>query len=174
MAAQDRSLVVAFLDIGNTLGRVNAAGQFAAFPSTAPLLRALRDTLGLRLGVITNLPAGMSRAQAQALLEGAGLGGFLDPDGLVTNHEAGADKPDPRIYQLAADRLGAPVGRCRYIADDPGEVLGAEAAGSRAVRKPLPPGGAAARVPDSLQTGGRRDRPGEEHGTARRPGPRPE
>jgi FMN phosphatase YigB (HAD superfamily) len=127
-----------FFDIGNTLGRVDATGQFSAFISSRPLLQAMRDTLGLRIGVITNLPIGMDRSQAQSLLEGAGLGEFLDPNGLITNHEAGADKPNPAVYQFAAVRVGVPIARCLYVGEDDDEVRGAHDAGMRVIRKPVP------------------------------------
>src|SRR5581483_3104621 len=111
MAADVAPLAAIFFDIGNTLGAVDAAGQFQPFePGSRALLSAVRGVLGLRVGVITNLPATMTRGDAQALLEAAGLSQFLDPDGLVTNHEAGAHKPAAAIYRFAADRLGLPVG----------------------------------------------------------------
>ena len=73
-----------------------------AFTDTEPLLRAMRDTPGLRVGGIANLPAERDPVQGQAVLDGAGPGEFLDPEGLVTNHDAKADKPDPEIDRFAA------------------------------------------------------------------------
>lgn len=140
MPTSAQPLRVAFFDIGNTLGRVDAAGRLVPFGDSAALLRSMRDGLGLRVGVITNLPAGMTAADAGSLLDGAGLGAFLDPLGLVTNHDAGADKPLAAIYQFAAARVGVPIGRCLYVGEDPAEVAGAIAAGMQAVLKPAPPG----------------------------------
>ena len=104
MPAPIQPLRFVFFDIGNTLGRADASGQFVPFGNSEALLRSMRDGLGLRVGVITNLPDEMSTAQARDLLDGAGLGTFLDPIGLVTNHDAGADKPLAAIYEFAAAR----------------------------------------------------------------------
>lgn len=47
-------------------------------------------------------------------------------------------KPDPRIYEIACERLGVAPGDCLYIGDRPEEVIGARTAGMRAIRV-LPP-----------------------------------
>jgi FMN phosphatase YigB (HAD superfamily) len=128
-----------FFDIGRTLGDRDAAGRLIPFDDSVALLRAARDTLGLKVGVITNLPDTLSDDQIRRMLEEAGLFSFLDPAGLVTNHTAGADKPDPRIYQFAAKRLRLPVGNCLYVGEDETEVDGAVAAGMSGVVKPPRP-----------------------------------
>lgn len=129
-----------FFDIGGTLGERDAAGRFTPFPSSAGLLRALRENLGLRVGVITTLGASLTDEDALALLRGAGLAGFLTPGALVSEHDAGAAKPDPSIYRFAAQRVGVPVGRCLYVGENLVEVIGALAAGMKALLKPCPPG----------------------------------
>ena len=104
-------------------------------PRAAP---AARESLGLRVGVTTNLPATLSDDQIRAMPKDTGLLPFVDPSGLVTNHAAGVDKPDPRIYQFAASRFGLPVG-CLYVGEDPDEVRGAADAGMSAVLEPARP-----------------------------------
>jgi FMN phosphatase YigB (HAD superfamily) len=99
-------LAAVFFDIGGTLADRDAAGRLVPFNDSPALLRAARESLGLRVGVITNLPATLSDDQIRAMLKDAGLLPFIDPSGLVTNHAAGADNPDPRIYQFAAARFG--------------------------------------------------------------------
>jgi FMN phosphatase YigB (HAD superfamily) len=138
---EDQSgLAVVFFDIGNTLGALNAAGQLEPFePGSRMLLSVLRGVLGLRIGIITNLPPEISHQKVQQLLDAAGLLGFLDPAGLITNHDAGADKPDVAIYLFAAQRLGVPVSRCLFVGEDPDEVAGARQAGMAAILKPFPP-----------------------------------
>jgi FMN phosphatase YigB (HAD superfamily) len=128
-------LAAIFFDIGGTLGDRGADGRLVPFDDSVALLRAMRDNLGLRVGVITNLPKTLSDDQARQMLKDAGLLPFLDPLGLVTNHAAGADKPDPRIYRFAADRFRLPVARCLYVGEDPVEVRGALDAGMSALRK---------------------------------------
>jgi FMN phosphatase YigB (HAD superfamily) len=75
-----------------------------------------------------------------ALLQGAGLAQFLDPEGFVSDHNAGLVKPHIAIYQVAAQRVGVPVGRCLLAGENLIEVLRALAAGMKAVLKPCPPG----------------------------------
>ena len=48
--------------------------------------------------------------------------------------ELGVAKPDPRIFRIAADRLGIPVERITYVGDRwEVDVLGSAAAGMRPV-----------------------------------------
>src|SRR5258708_5311893 len=97
-----RDIDFVFFDIGGTRGDYDPpAGHLVPLPGSAALLQAVRDQVGARIGVITNL-ASLSNARAHALLEEAGLATFLDPDGFVSQHHARVAKPDPKIYQLAA------------------------------------------------------------------------
>ena len=129
-----------FFDIGGTLGDRNNAGEFVAFPSSAGMLRAVKQEIGLRVGVITTLGTQLSNQQAIELLRRAGLSDFIDLGAFVSDHDAGTAKPDPRIYQFAAGKVGVPVGRCLYIGENLIEVIGALAAGMKAMLKPCPPG----------------------------------
>jgi FMN phosphatase YigB (HAD superfamily) len=138
--ADAREIDFVFFDIGGTLGERDAAGRFVPFPSSAALLRRVRDEMGLRVGIITTLGDELSNDDAVALLRGAGLDRFLDPRGLVSDHDAGTAKPDPTIYRFAANRVGVPLERCLYIGENLVEVIGALAAGMKAVLKPCPPG----------------------------------
>jgi FMN phosphatase YigB (HAD superfamily) len=138
-----REIDAVFFDIGGTLGDRDAAtGKFVLYATSAGLLRTMRDVVGLRVGVITNLGAAMTNADVQALLREAGLDldEFLDPRGFVSDRDAGAAKPDPTIYRFAALQVGVPVGRCLFVGENLPEVLGALAAGMKAVLKPCPPG----------------------------------
>jgi FMN phosphatase YigB (HAD superfamily) len=126
---------VIFFDIGGTLGTVNVAGQFVAFPESKQLLAGLRQVVGTRLGVITNLPGSMTTADARTLLQEAGLLAELDQAGIITNHDAGASKPAREIDHFAADRMQTPISRCVYSGETLAEVDGAQAAGMFGVLK---------------------------------------
>jgi FMN phosphatase YigB (HAD superfamily) len=130
-----------FFDIGDTLGHRDAAGQFHVFAGTLQLLAAMKSTLGLRLGVITNLPQGMTTAEIRQILSDAGILSFLDPQGVVTSADAPAAKPDKAIYQFAAGRIHLPEAACLYVGESPAEVQGAIDAGMAAILKPFPPPG---------------------------------
>lgn len=131
---------IVFFDIGGTLGDRNAAGKLIPFPSSVGLLKAMREQLGLRVGIITTLGEGLSNAAGLALLREAGLDRFIDPRGFISDHDAGVAKPDPKIYAFAAQRVGVPLSRCLYVGENLIEVIGAMTAGMKAVLKPCPPG----------------------------------
>jgi hemerythrin-like domain-containing protein len=153
MSANGRPVDVVFFDVRDTLGEVDRPGHLEPYrPSTQKLLEAARDQLGVRVGVITNLPDDVSADQGREMLGSAVLAvdqttgaettiaQFLEPDAIIINHEAGFNKPDARIYQYAADKVGVPIERCAYVGENLIEVLGARAAGMVAQLKPCPPG----------------------------------
>jgi phosphoglycolate phosphatase len=141
MPPPEQAIDFVFFDIGGTLGdRSPDTGAFVPFPSTTPVLKLLRDRVGVRMGVITNLGNDLTTDQAKQLLQQAGWLPFLDPQGFISDHEAHAAKPDPRIYQFAAAQVGVPVERCLFVGENLVEVIGAQTAGMKAVLKPCPPG----------------------------------
>jgi putative hydrolase of the HAD superfamily len=98
---------------------------WTAFDDVAPCLGALRK---LRLGVITNGDGDQQRAKLAAL----GLGAVFEV--VIVSGDVGYAKPDPRIFHLAAARLGLPPGRCLFVGDRRDtDALGALAAGMPAV-----------------------------------------
>ncbi|MFH8617575.1 HAD family hydrolase [Streptomyces sp. NPDC017979] len=140
-----------FFDLRDTLGDVDRPGHLALYrPSTEKLLDAMRDLVGLRVGVITNLPADVSAEQGHRMIAEAvvaeddgsvvHLSDVLDPQGIVINHEAHLDKPDPAIYRYAAEQMHVPIERCLFVGENLIEVLAAQAAGMRSTLKPSPPG----------------------------------
>jgi putative hydrolase of the HAD superfamily len=54
-------------------------------------------------------------------------------DGLVLSHEAGARKPDRRIYDECLRLAGRPAAECVFVDDLPGNVAAARACGWRGV-----------------------------------------
>jgi FMN phosphatase YigB (HAD superfamily) len=129
-----------YFDIGGTLGEIDTAGKFVAFPSSAGLLKAMREGLGLRVGIITTLRGQLSDDEVLKMLRDAGLENFLDPAGFVSDNKAHAAKPDPAIYLFAAKQVGVPVTRCLYVGENLVEVIGAVSAGMKSMLKPSPPG----------------------------------
>jgi putative hydrolase of the HAD superfamily len=71
------------------------------------------------------------------MLATTGLLTLIDDDLIVTSRDAGAAKPDARIYEVAAERAQISIGRCIYIGENPSEVTGAQAAGMGGLIKPL-------------------------------------
>jgi FMN phosphatase YigB (HAD superfamily) len=134
-----RDIDFVFFDIGGTLGERKPTGEFTPFSSSPGLLKAMRDQLGLRVGIITTLGT-LTNAQGLALLKTAGLDQFLAPTGFISEHDAGVAKPDVKIYQFAAQRVTVPIHRCLFVGENLIEVIGAITAGMKAVLKPSPPG----------------------------------
>ena len=111
------------------------------FPGAAEALDGLR-AMGLAVGVGTNMTADYQFAKLERL-------GLMERvDFLVTSEEAGAEKPDPRLFALCAEKAGCAMEACAFVGDSlKGDVLGALAAGMRAVwfrPDPLPEDEAAA------------------------------
>jgi hemerythrin-like domain-containing protein len=145
---QDARIRAVFFDARDTLGEVDRPGHLVAYrPSTEKLLTAMKG-LGHRLGVITNLPAELTAEQGKLMITSAALsesprrtiGDFIAAGDIITNHEAGCNKPDPRIYAFAAGKLDLPPHQCLFLGENLIEVLGARAAGMQAQLKPCPPG----------------------------------
>jgi FMN phosphatase YigB (HAD superfamily) len=134
-------LQAVFLDIGGTLGERDATtGTFVAYPSSAALLRSLRDVMRLRIGIITTLGP-LSNPQGIEILQNASLLQFIDGSGFVSEHDNdGIAKPDPSIYRHAAARFGLQPEDCLFLGENLLEIIGALTAGMKAVLKPSPPG----------------------------------
>lgn len=80
---------------------VDSPGAMPAFPDAAEALGVLRDA-GFELAIVTNSSADAGRST----LAGAGLDGFFGT--VVGAQDAGAYKPDRRVYDNAARELGGP------------------------------------------------------------------
>ena len=77
---------------------------------------------GIRLAVVSN-----SEGTVEAMLNEAGLGRYLDT--VVDSWVVGVAKPDPRIFQIALDRLGADPQSAVMLGDVPAiDMEGARAA----------------------------------------------
>lgn len=140
--AQDgRDVEAVFFDIRDTLGVVDRKGHLLKYkPTTDQLLEAMKQVVGLRIGLITNLPENVSSEDGKTMVKEVGIWEFLDPQGWVTNHDAGVEKPKPEIFAFAAKQMGLPPEKCLFVGENLLEVIGAQAAGLRTVLKPYPPG----------------------------------
>ncbi len=94
-------------------------------PDVVPALRRLRQA-GVATTALTNSTADVATAQ----LANAGLADLVG--GVVSADEAGALKPSPRPYALAAARLGVPLSELWLVAAHDWDVVGARTAGAHA------------------------------------------
>jgi len=105
--------------------RVGYEAGWVAFGDVEGALSQLRR---LRLGVVTNGDGDQQRAKLAAL----GLEQAFEV--VICSGDVGFAKPDPRIFELAATRLGIPSDRCLFVGDRrDSDALGAVAAGMSAV-----------------------------------------
>lgn len=108
-------------------------GAWRSAAGAVELLAALRAR-GLRTGVVSNFDH-----RLPALLEALALAPQLEV--IVLPGEAGAAKPDRRIFAYALTRLGIDAGEAVYVGDDAqDDVLGSEGAGLRAIDVTALPG----------------------------------
>jgi HAD superfamily hydrolase (TIGR01509 family) len=82
--------------------------------------------------ILTAVRAAHERGIRTAMISNAEIGPDWLPDvfdAVVLSGTVGLAKPDVRIFQLTADKLGVPPGQCVFVDDLIGNVRGAVAAG---------------------------------------------
>jgi beta-phosphoglucomutase len=89
------------------LARLSQAGWRQAIASAAPL------------------------ANVEAIVGALGIAAFFGA--IVAAEDVQRGKPDPQVFQLAAERLGAPPARCVVVEDAPAGIAAAHRAGMRAI-----------------------------------------
>jgi len=102
-------------------------------PGAVEALRGL-GALGVRLAIVSNADG---EAEARLLEHGicqVGTGPGVEVDTVVDSEVVGVAKPDPKIFEIALERVGAAPDRAIHVGDTPGaDVDGAHAAGVRPV-----------------------------------------
>lgn len=102
----------------------HAAWELA--PAARETLADLRQR-GRRTGIVSNFDYRLPR-----ILDAFGLTPLLDV--VILSADAGAAKPDPRIFAVAVQRLGVRASEAVYVGDDADDdIAGARAAGLHAV-----------------------------------------
>jgi putative hydrolase of the HAD superfamily len=101
--------------------------MFGDMQPDAAMIDGVREirASGARLGLLSN-SVGDESVYDRALLDEL----F---DGWVISSEIGLRKPDPAIYELAAERIGVPAAACVYVDDLPGNLKPAQALGMATV-----------------------------------------
>jgi 2-haloacid dehalogenase len=100
--------------------------ELAAYPEVPDMLSALR-TAGLRTGVLSNGAPKM----LEAAIGSAGLSDLLDYS--LSIEDVGIYKPDPRVYQLAVDRVGLEAGQICFVSSNAWDAYGASHFGFRVI-----------------------------------------
>jgi putative hydrolase of the HAD superfamily len=94
-----KTIYATFTDLGN----------YRLFPDVLPVLERLRKD-GLRLGVVSNFEEWLEQ-----LLESLGVTPFFEVR--VISGVEGFEKPDPRIFRLALDRMSVRPEEAVYVGD---------------------------------------------------------
>jgi len=126
--------LAATLRVGSRCGDLLLADFQTRYPHFARLSIGALETLillrqrGLKTAIISN---GHAEVQS-AKIEITGLKDVVDL--VVISEDVGLRKPDPQIFQLAAERLGVAPASCIFVGDNPAaDVRGAEASGMTGV-----------------------------------------
>jgi putative hydrolase of the HAD superfamily len=102
------------------------ADAWRATEGAAAVLAAIRAR-GLRTGMVSNFDYRLSR-----ILDALGLAPLLEV--VVLPADAGAAKPDARIFAVALEHLGVSAADALYVGDDAEQdIAGARAAGLQAI-----------------------------------------
>jgi len=89
--------------------RVMDPAAWLPYPDTEPTLRALRER-GVKVAIVSNVPRDLSDVFAAH-----GLASYVDA--FVHSFQVGAEKPDPRIFLAACERIGTPPARTLMVGD---------------------------------------------------------
>lgn len=122
-----------FFDLGDTLVQSGPGGLFAVKPGAQETVDALKAQ-GTRVGVITNVPAGFTRSQLNALMADPS---FLDEfEVVLMSSEAPAAKPSPAIYSHAHSLLAnaPPITHVAFVGETITEIANTEVAPSSGAR----------------------------------------
>lgn len=102
---------------------------FEALPGARETLEGLRAR-GIALAMVSNWDCALP-----GHIERLGLSHLFQT--VVASAVVGAEKPDPRIFRAALERLGVSPGRALHIGDEENDRLGAAAAGMRFAPAPV-------------------------------------
>jgi putative hydrolase of the HAD superfamily len=102
-------------------------------PGSVDALRALA-ALDVRLAIVSNADGNAEERLREHAVCQVGPGPGVEVDTVLDSEVVGVAKPDPRIFEMALDRLGVPADRAVHVGDTPAaDVDGARAAGVRPV-----------------------------------------
>ncbi|MCX8053297.1 MAG: HAD family phosphatase [Armatimonadetes bacterium] len=118
-------------DAKDSYMREIVAEHDSLMPGVIGLLELLRSA-GVRTAVATSA----RRRSLNLIIDRYGLRPYFEVT--VTKDEAQAEKPDPRPYIVAAERLGVDPKDCVAIEDSPRGIIAAVRAGMKCIAVPTP------------------------------------
>jgi len=125
--ALDFALATVAIDNAGLRDRLMALyRELDTFPEVTDVLNRLKQG-GMQTAILSNGAPDMLNAGVDA----AGLGDILDA--VLSVEDVGVFKPDPRVYQLAVDRLGVAPAEICFMSSNGWDAVGAAAFGFRVV-----------------------------------------
>lgn len=101
-------------------------GRYDAYPDARETVVGLQER-GFRLGLVSNFEPWL-----ESLLERLGLAEHFSV--LAISGKEGVEKPHPRLFEIALERLGVTPGKCLHVGDSPeSDYHGARLVGMRAI-----------------------------------------
>lgn len=121
MGAPCVSVRAIFFDLGDTLV-VSDGDLFVERPGASAMIADLK-ALGMRVGIITNTPAGFSREDLEGLLVDPGLLDAFEVV-LLSSEAASPPKPDPQIFAEAHGLLSdaPPIEEVAFVSENLAEI----------------------------------------------------
>ncbi len=98
--------------------------SLAPYPEVRSVLQRLKQH-GMRTAILSNGSPNM----LEAAVAGAGIAKLLDA--VLSVEDVGIFKPDPRVYQLAVDRLGVAAGEISFQSSNAWDAVAAATFGMR-------------------------------------------
>ena len=105
---------------------LDAYRSLPAYPDSVPILMQLRGR-GLRTAILSN----GSPAMLDDAVQASGLTPLLDA--VLSVESVGVFKPDPRVYALAAERMGLALSSMAFVSSNAWDAQAAHMAGMRVV-----------------------------------------
>lgn len=125
--ALDFALATVAIDNAGLRDRLMALyRELDTFPEVTDVLNRLKQG-GMQTAILSNGAPDMLNAGVDA----AGLGDIFDA--VLSVEDVGVFKPDPRVYQLAVDRLGVAPAEICFMSSNGWDAVGAAAFGFRVV-----------------------------------------
>lgn len=112
------------------IDRLIAEDRFKAFPDAIRLAVALRD-IGLRTVLASSSKNADAMLARVILPDGRTLLSLFDAD--VSGRDVPRGKPDPALFQLAAQAVNVPPARCLVVEDAPAGIRAAQAGGMASI-----------------------------------------
>jgi putative hydrolase of the HAD superfamily len=112
---------------------MDSAAWRRLIPGSLEGLRRLAGT-GVRIGIVSNSNGTVEQQLLATEVCQAGPGDGVEVGVVIDSHVVGIEKPDPRIFHLALDRLGVRPEDAVHVGDTvSADIDGARAAGIRAL-----------------------------------------